>query len=48
VDDPKVRRPDTTRAEQLLGWRPQVGSEEGLRRTADWFATSAVREARAG
>ena len=24
VDDPKVRRPDTTRAEQLLGWRPQV------------------------
>jgi dTDP-glucose 4,6-dehydratase len=38
VDDPKVRRPDTTRAEQLLGWRPQVGSEEGLRRTADWFA----------
>ena len=24
VDDPKVRRPDTTRAEQLLGWRSAV------------------------
>jgi dTDP-glucose 4,6-dehydratase len=38
VDDPKVRRPDTTRAEQLLGWRPEVSSEEGLRRTVAWFA----------
>jgi dTDP-glucose 4,6-dehydratase len=37
VDDPKVRRPDTTRAEQLLGWRPAVDSEEGLRRTVTWF-----------
>jgi dTDP-glucose 4,6-dehydratase len=43
VDDPKVRRPDTTRAEQLLGWRPEVASEEGLRRTVAWFA--AQREA---
>ncbi|TQN37862.1 dTDP-glucose 4,6-dehydratase [Blastococcus colisei] len=38
VDDPKVRRPDTTRAEQLLDWRPAVPSDEGLRRTVDWFA----------
>jgi len=38
VDDPKVRRPDTTRAEQLLSWRPTVPSEEGLRRTVEWFA----------
>jgi dTDP-glucose 4,6-dehydratase len=38
VDDPKVRRPDTTRAEQLLGWRPTVTSEDGLRRTVAWFA----------
>ena len=38
MDDPKVRRPDTTRAEQLLGWRPTVPSEEGLRRTVAWFA----------
>jgi dTDP-glucose 4,6-dehydratase len=38
VDDPKVRRPDTTRAEQLLDWRPTVPSEEGLGRTVAWFA----------
>ena len=38
VDDPRVRRPDTTRAEKLLGWRPTMPSEEGLRRTVAWFA----------
>jgi dTDP-glucose 4,6-dehydratase len=32
VDDPQVRQPDITRARQLLGWEPQVGLEEGLRR----------------
>ncbi len=37
VDDPKVRRPDTTRAEQLLGWRPEVPWSVGLARTVDWF-----------
>jgi dTDP-glucose 4,6-dehydratase len=46
VDDPKVRRPDTTRAERLLGWRPTVPSEDGLRRTVEWFA--ARRQAAAG
>ena len=38
VDDPKVRRPDTRRARELLGWQPVVGSEDGLRRTISWFA----------
>jgi dTDP-glucose 4,6-dehydratase len=47
VDDPKVRRPDTTRAEQLLQWRPQVPSEEGLRRTVAWFAEQREAAARA-
>jgi dTDP-glucose 4,6-dehydratase len=42
VDDPKVRRPDSTRAEQLLGWRPEVTSEDGLRRTVAWFAQQRV------
>jgi dTDP-glucose 4,6-dehydratase len=37
VDDPGVRRPDTTLAEQLLGWKAQVSLGEGLARTADWF-----------
>ena len=41
-----IRRvPYTTWAEQLLGWRPTVPSEEGLRRTVAWFA--AQREASA-
>ena len=38
IDDPKVRRPDTTLAETLLGWKAQISLEEGLRRTAPWFA----------
>jgi dTDP-glucose 4,6-dehydratase len=33
VDDPLVRRPDTTLIERELGWRPQVSWDEGLRRT---------------
>jgi dTDP-glucose 4,6-dehydratase len=33
VDDPQVRQPDITRARQLLGWEPEVGLDEGLRRT---------------
>jgi nucleoside-diphosphate-sugar epimerase len=33
VDDPQVRQPDVTRAPELLGWKPTVGLEEGLRRT---------------
>jgi dTDP-glucose 4,6-dehydratase len=45
VDDPKVRRPDTTRAEQLLAWRPSVPSAEGLRRTVEWFAAQRAGQA---
>lgn len=37
VDDPTVRQPDTTRAQELLGWEPKVSVEEGLRRTIAWF-----------
>jgi dTDP-glucose 4,6-dehydratase len=47
-DDPKVRRPDTSRAEALLGWRPTVPAEEGLRRTLAWFAEQREPAARAG
>jgi len=32
VDDPKQRRPDITRAKELLGWEPTIPLEEGLRR----------------
>jgi dTDP-glucose 4,6-dehydratase len=33
VDDPQVRRPDITRARQLLGWEPEIDVRDGLRRT---------------
>jgi dTDP-glucose 4,6-dehydratase len=36
-DDPKVRRPDITRARQLLGWEPKVDRREGMRRTLEFF-----------
>ena len=32
TDDPQVRRPDITRARQILGWAPEIDLEEGLRR----------------
>jgi dTDP-glucose 4,6-dehydratase len=37
VNDPKVRRPDITKAKDNLGWEPKVDLGEGIRRTADWF-----------
>ncbi len=37
VDDPSVRRPDTTLARERLGWSPRVPIEEGLLRTIEWF-----------
>jgi nucleoside-diphosphate-sugar epimerase len=39
ADDPRVRRPDITRAQTLLGWRSMISLEEGLRRTIDHFKT---------
>ncbi|MBP1623848.1 MAG: putative dTDP-glucose 4,6-dehydratase [Acidobacteria bacterium] len=36
-DDPKVRRPDISCANRLLGWSPEITLEEGLRRTIDYF-----------
>jgi dTDP-glucose 4,6-dehydratase len=36
-DDPKVRKPDITRARQLLGWQPHVSRQEGLNRTLQYF-----------
>ena len=37
VDDPKVRRPDISRAKDVLGWEPVVGLREGLERTLEYF-----------
>ena len=35
TDDPQVRRPDITRAKELLGWKPTIDLEAGLRLTID-------------
>lgn len=35
--DPKVRRPDITRAETLLGWHPVISIEDGIIEMARWF-----------
>lgn len=36
-DDPLRRRPDISRARDLLGWGPKVSLEDGLKRTVEWF-----------
>jgi len=37
-DDPQQRKPDTTRAEKLLGWSPKIPLREGLQRTVAYFS----------
>jgi UDP-glucuronate decarboxylase len=45
-DDPTRRRPDITRARELLGWEPRVQLAEGLARTIEYFQ-GAIRKAAA-
>jgi dTDP-glucose 4,6-dehydratase len=45
VDDPQVRRPDTTRARELLGWAPAVTWRDGLKRTVSSFRQAALETA---
>jgi dTDP-glucose 4,6-dehydratase len=45
IDDPTRRRPDITIARRELGWEPVIPLEEGLRRTAAFFTSSAPQEA---
>ena len=37
ADDPRQRRPDITRAREVLGWEPKVELDEGLKRTIAYF-----------
>jgi dTDP-glucose 4,6-dehydratase len=46
VDDPQVRQPDITRARQLLGWEPEIGLEEGLRRLLAGLGAPALSDVR--
>ncbi len=36
-DDPKQRKPDISKAKEILGWEPKVSREEGLKRTYEYF-----------
>lgn len=44
VDDPKQRKPDITKAKQLLGWEPKVDRKEGLKITYDYFRSLPEQE----
>ncbi|HCT23685.1 MAG TPA: NAD-dependent dehydratase [Chitinophagaceae bacterium] len=37
VDDPKQRKPDITKAKEILGWSPKVDRAEGLKQTYNYF-----------
>jgi UDP-glucuronate decarboxylase len=41
-DDPKRRCPDTSKLQALVGWKPQVRFEDGLRRTITWFSSKTI------
>jgi dTDP-glucose 4,6-dehydratase len=43
-DDPKQRRPDITKARQLLGWDPKIDLETGLRLSLDYFRKAVAEE----
>lgn len=44
-DDPKQRKPDISKAKELLGWEPKFSRKEGLVRTYDYFR-KAIKEAK--
>jgi UDP-glucuronate decarboxylase len=44
TDDPKRRKPDISRARELLGWQPTTPLRDGLLRTIDWFASQETPE----
>lgn len=45
-DDPKQRKPDITRAKEILGWEPKIDRAEGLKITYDYFRNLPADELR--
>ena len=43
VDDPQQRQPDITKAQQCLGWSPQVDLRSGMTQTVEWFRNQLKR-----
>lgn len=46
VDDPKQRRPDITKAKEILNWEPKISRSEGLKITYDYFKSLSDEELR--
>ncbi len=44
IDDPKQRKPDITKAREILGWEPKVNRNEGLKITLDYFKSIPIEE----
>ncbi len=44
TDDPKQRKPDITKAKEILGWEPKINREDGLKRTYDYFRNLSQEE----
>ena len=47
-DDPKVRRPDISRAKAVLGWEPVVNRREGLGKMIEFYRDTLAKKPRAG
>src|SRR5437868_1781627 len=43
-DDPKQRKPDITKAKEILGWEPKVSRSEGLKKTYEYFKSLSKEE----
>ena len=48
ADDPKIRKPDITKAKRVLGWEPKVPLDEGLTVTIEFFKQKALQPRRPG
>lgn len=48
IDDPKVRRPDITKAKKSFSWQPLVTLDDGLKSTIDWFRQYCHSELQSG